>query len=85
MNETVFLVAFFKFDNRGPEWGFKRIDLEVIFKTEQEALRNISFCDEAGWYEGALIEERMLGYHDMVFQRQTDMVNPELRWGSPAY
>jgi hypothetical protein len=59
--DTVFLVGFFKFDEKGPEYGFKRMDLWGIFKSEKEAREDMSFCDEAGWYEGALIEERAFG------------------------
>lgn len=62
MTETIFLVAFFKFDDRGPEYGFERIDLQHIWKTEKEAREGLSFCDEAGWYEGALIEEVPFGW-----------------------
>jgi hypothetical protein len=62
MNEqSVFLLAFFKFYG-DPENGFKRIDLQGIFRTEKEAREQMSFCDEAGWYEGALIEERYFGH-----------------------
>jgi len=60
--ETIFLTAFFKFDKRGSRWGFDRMHLQHIWKTEEEARENISFCDEAGWYEGVLIEEREFGW-----------------------
>lgn len=60
--ESLFLVAFFKFDEKGPEYGFKRMQLEYIWKTEEEARNGIGFCDEAGWFEGALIEERVYGW-----------------------
>jgi hypothetical protein len=59
--KRVFLVAFFKFDRRVSEYGFERIYLQNIFETKKEAIENMSFCDEAGWYEGAVIEERELG------------------------
>lgn len=65
--KTIFLVAFFKFDGRGPEYGTKRLHLDSIWNTEEEA-RKFSFCDEAGWYEGVLIEERTFGYKDMFFR-----------------
>lgn len=61
MEETLFLVGFFKLEEK-PEFGFKRLDLHGIFKTEKEALEDMSFCDEAGWYEGVLIEERRYGH-----------------------
>lgn len=59
--KTVFLVGFFRFHDLGPEYGFERMDLHGIFETELEAREKMSFCDEAGWYEGALIEERAMG------------------------
>ncbi len=60
-SESVFLVGFFRFDANGPAYGFKRMHLQGIFKTMEDALEKMSFCDEAGWYEGALIEERHFG------------------------
>jgi len=78
MNETIWLVAFylFKYYSRP---GFERIDLHWIFKTEEPARRACekSFCDEAGWYEGALIEERPFGYRlsknlKRIWYRQDD-------------
>jgi hypothetical protein len=63
MNETIWLVACYKFkDDRA--YGFERIHLHWIFKTEELARRACEkcFCDEAGWYEGTLIEERSFGY-----------------------
>lgn len=63
--KTVFLTAFFKFDKRGPEYGFERIQLEHINSTLQLAKDHMSFCDEAGWFEGALIEERELDDHQL--------------------
>jgi hypothetical protein len=68
MKETLFLVAFFKFDNKGSAYGFERIHLQYIFKTEAAARDGISFCDEAGWYEGVLIEERAFGWEDSLFR-----------------
>jgi len=65
--DTVFLVAFFKFQEN-PEYGFKRLDLQHIFKSEYDARNDISFCDEAGWYEGVLIEERALGRRNWCFR-----------------
>ena len=62
--ETIFLVAFFKFSSRGPEYGTERMDLQHIYKTEEDARNHLFFCDEAGWYEGALIEERAVGIND---------------------
>lgn len=59
-NEYLYLVAFFKF-SENPEHGFKRIDLQGIFKTEEDAMEKMTFCDEAGWYEGVLIERRKWG------------------------
>jgi hypothetical protein len=59
MSSTIFLVGFFKFNKLN--YGFERIHLAGIFKTEQEAREQMSFCDEAGFYEGALIEERRFG------------------------
>ena|ERR1035437_7231482 len=67
MKESIFLVAFFKFKSEGPEYGFERINLQYIYKTEMAA-RKISFCDEAGWYEGALIEERQLAEYGYFFK-----------------
>ena len=58
--ESVYLVAFFKFKENA-EYGFTRMHLQHIFKTKEEAIAKMSFCDEAGWYEGVLIEERSLG------------------------
>lgn len=60
--ETVFLTAFFRFDPRGSEYGFERISLQHIWKTEKDARDHISFCDEAGWYEGVLIEKHAIGW-----------------------
>jgi hypothetical protein len=67
--KTLFLVGFFKFAKKGPEHGFERMHLHGIFETEQEAREQMSFCDEAGWYEGALIEERPLGHQHCVRKR----------------
>jgi len=60
--EKIYLTAFFKFAKRGREFGFERMHLQHLWKTEQEARNHLSFCDEAGWYEGALIEERVFGW-----------------------
>lgn len=60
--ETLFLVGFFRFHEEGSKYGFERMHLHGIFKTEEEARKEMSFCDEAGWYEGALIEEREYGH-----------------------
>lgn len=59
--ETIFLVGFFRFSANGSEYGFKRMDLHGIFKTREDAINKMSFCDEAGYYEGVLIEERAFG------------------------
>lgn len=60
--KSVWLTAFFKWDPRGPEYGFERLHLQHIWPSRAEALSHISFCDEAGWYEGVLIEERPMGW-----------------------
>jgi hypothetical protein len=60
--ETIFLTAFFRFHDKGPEYGFKRLELQHIWKTEEDARSHLSFCDEAGWYTGALLEERSFGW-----------------------
>jgi len=60
--KSVFLVGFFKFDKRGQNYGFERMHLQTIWKTAEEAREKMSFCDEAGWYEGAVIEERQFGH-----------------------
>lgn len=65
--ETLFLVAFFKFTDEKRD-NFKRIHLHGLYKTEEEA-RKISFCDEAGWYEGILIEERGYGQDSVILKR----------------
>jgi hypothetical protein len=76
--DTVFLVAFFKF-HEDPRFGFERIHLQGVFKTEKEAREEFSFCDEAGWYEGVLIEELQWGcdftkypYNRIWFVQQED-------------
>ena len=68
IKETIWLTAFFKFNESGCEYGFERINLQYISKTESDARNMISFCDEAGWYEGVLIEERTFDYEDMFFR-----------------
>jgi len=59
---TVYFLAWFKFDDKGPEYGFKRCHLQTFYTTIENAraaLRN--FDDEAGWYHGVLIEEKKEG------------------------
>ena len=60
---SVFLVAWFSF---GEANLFERLVLQHIFSSEEEALGKLSFCDEAGYYEGVLIEERAIG---VTYQR----------------
>lgn len=58
----IFLVAFFRFDDRGAEYCFERCHLQTFYITLRDAKKSIDyFCDEAGWYEGVLIEEREEG------------------------
>lgn len=56
----VFLVVFFKFHEKGSDWGFERTHFETFSMdlelAKEWALGN--FCDEAGWYEGVFIEEQ---------------------------
>lgn len=63
----IYAVAFFKYADLGPEYGFKRIHLQTFYTSLEEAKAKVgpNFCDEAGWYGGALIEEKVAGnpYH----------------------
>lgn len=76
MEETLYVVGFFRFRDGGKR-GFQRMDLHGIFKTEQEAREQMSFCDEAGWYEGALIEEREYGYQMGFIGKRIWMIQQE--------
>lgn len=76
--ETVWLTAFFKFAKKGREYGFERLHLQHIWKTEEDARAHISFCDEAGWYEGVLIEERALGWNHFHTGKRIFMLQDEL-------
>ena len=76
ITETIFLVAFFRFQD-DYNYGFKRIHLQCIFKTEEEARKRLSFCDEAGYYEGVLIEERRLGHEFFKGKRVWLMQQPD--------
>ena len=60
---SIFLVAYFKYDKRGPEHGFDRMHLQTFWSKLEDAkeFSQRYFCDEAGWYEGILIEERKEG------------------------
>jgi len=55
----IYLVSYFKF-SKDPKKIFERIDFQTWHSTlelaREESKRN--FDDEAGWYEGILIEER---------------------------
>lgn len=69
MDRSIYFVGFFRFDARGPEWGFfKRIDLHAIHETLGDISdlekANFYFDDEAGWYEGVLVEERFFGHQN---------------------
>ena len=61
----IYMIAFFKYDDRGPEYGFERVHLQTFYTSLKVAKASIgpSFCDEAGWYEGAFIEEKVEGNH----------------------
>lgn len=59
----IYLVAFFKFHSKDPHFGFERIHLQTFYSTLEKAKKGcqVCFCDEAGFYEGAVIEERIEG------------------------
>ena len=54
----IYLVAYFKFSSNNG--FFERIDLHTWHSTLEEAREKskLNFDDEAGWYDGILIEER---------------------------
>lgn len=50
----IFMTAYFK--------DIERMDPQTFYATLDQAKKSISnFCDEAGWYEGMLIEEKEEG------------------------
>jgi hypothetical protein len=56
----VFFVAFFKFNEGNPDLGIKRMDFQTFFYNLEDAISfsNSNFSDEAGYYQGVLIEEK---------------------------
>lgn len=58
----IFMVAWFKYAHAGAEYGFERIHLQTFYTKLKDAEESISnFDNEAGWYEGVLIEEKEEG------------------------
>ena len=91
MKQRVYLVAYFKFDDRGAEYGFKRLHLQTVHIDWLEATTAATtyFCDEGGWYEGSLIEEREVDtnmFHGRrVFYRWNSDTNQMEEMPSPEF
>lgn len=63
----IYMIAYVKL-HEDSGYGFKRIHFQTFFRNEKEAIDKAKkyFCDEAGFYEGILIEEKEEGnpfYH----------------------
>jgi hypothetical protein len=57
---NVFFVAFFKFNKGNPNLGAERMHFQTFFCNEDDAISfsKSAFSDEAGYYQGVLIEEK---------------------------